>query len=146
MTRVNLYIPPAHLCDQHLIAEVHELPRLWSARLVSAPPAQFTLGKGHVLFCREYLKTMGIRYELLTGEMAYRGFNVTHPDAPLDCFAGKVLRVSGDEVARVIDLLRDRIRERLASMKRAPTWTRRERPSWTLPNYIPPKPITLSEI
>jgi len=58
MTRINLAIQPKQLTDQHLLAELRELPRIFTAvknRIASGKsfndiPKNFTLGTGHVKF------------------------------------------------------------------------------------------------
>lgn len=58
MTRINLGIPPKNLTDQHLKAELRELPRIFTAvkkRIDDGVkfddiPKEFTLGTGHMKF------------------------------------------------------------------------------------------------
>lgn len=58
MTRINSAIQPKFLTDQHLLAELRELPRIFTAvmnRVASGKnfddiPKSFTLGSGHVKF------------------------------------------------------------------------------------------------
>lgn len=82
MTRINL-VPPKELCDQHLIAELHELPRIPNGLLsghlkTSYPetPDSFTLGEGHVKFFVNKLTYLYSRYVLLLEEAHQRGFKV----------------------------------------------------------------------
>lgn len=54
MTRINL-VPPAELCDQHLLAEHRELTRIPNAVAkgkyhLKGQPAEYKLGEGHVRF------------------------------------------------------------------------------------------------
>ena len=77
MTRINANIPPSHLCDQHLLAEHREIIRVRHVQSSkSKAPAQFTLGKGHVLFFKDKLGFIFYRYKLLYAECKRRGFNV----------------------------------------------------------------------
>ena len=54
MTRINSAIDPKNLTDQHLIAELRELPRIFTAvnkriekgKLFDDIPEKFTLGTG----------------------------------------------------------------------------------------------------
>ena len=54
MTRINL-VPPAELCDQHLLAEHRELTRIPNAVAkgkyhLKGQPTEYKLGEGHVRF------------------------------------------------------------------------------------------------
>jgi len=126
MTRVNLGIDPAELCDQHLIAEVHELPRVFayteSPRLVDGP---FRLGPGHVLWCARYPGTLADRYRALVEEMRFRGFAVSRPEP-----RGDGARADADAVALARTILVPRLCEKMAGMKREPRWSCRSPPSW----------------
>ena len=94
MTRINSAIPPAKLCDQHLVAEYRELPRIstlaW-ARSVSTgkktqAPTEFTLGRGHMAFFTDKGGFCSERFGRLVAEMEARGFKPAfktyrpHPD------------------------------------------------------------------
>lgn len=88
MTRINLNNPEV-LADQHLLAELRELPRIFS--LVGKNgvkpeciPEKFKLGKGHVNFFRDKLKFLFERYLLLHTEAILRGFNLNH--TPLELY------------------------------------------------------------
>ncbi|MFW6026575.1 MAG: pyrimidine dimer DNA glycosylase/endonuclease V [Candidatus Woesearchaeota archaeon] len=79
MTRINL-VPPEELSDQHLLAEMRELPRVFThvrkhGLKVNKISEEFTLGKGHVLFFTNKLKFLMERYFLLVNEWENRGFN-----------------------------------------------------------------------
>lgn len=84
MTRINLP-SPSLLADQHLLAEVRELPRVfalaraWSARGKDTriPPA-FTLGEGHVAFFypADRQAYCAARLRVLRAECARRGFKL----------------------------------------------------------------------
>jgi len=84
MTRINSAIPPADLCDQHLVAEYRELPRIsglaWkratsTGKKVQAP-LEFTLGQGHMAFFVDKGGFCAFRFGLLVNEMEARGFHV----------------------------------------------------------------------
>ena len=87
MTRINAGVPPSALCDQHLIAEYRELPRVRSLALKyaqhplhvlhSRQPNKFKLGTGHVLFFVDKGAYLQQRWSLICNEMRSRGFNVS---------------------------------------------------------------------
>lgn len=129
MTRINCGIRASELCDQHLLAEYRELPRLFGARLVSKPPAHFTLGKGHVLWCAQYPRTMADRFDALVTELDYRGFRIQYRAAPVEARTS-LLRAPPSELTRARPILIERITTRLATAKREPRWTRRDPPDW----------------
>ena len=128
MTRINLGILPVELCDQHLIAEYRELPRLFNFKTTNPNiPKHFKLGSGHVLWCASYLGTMKERQKLIVNELLRRNVNITFIDVPDitgdDKFCGKVEHT----IAR--GLIKNRINERLKTMKRK-TWTKSKKPKW----------------
>lgn len=128
MTRINIGIRADELCDKHLLAEYRELPRLWNQRLVSKPPAHFTLGAGHVLWCAQYPRTLAEQFSALVAEMLHRGWSPSFLSPPAHASASS-MRAPEREIARARPLLQARIRERLETMPSA-TWTRRKRPAW----------------
>ena len=81
MTRVNL-VSPDVLWDEHLIAELREIPRIpnavFSGKIKSQPPSEFKLGQGHVLFFTDKLVWLKKRYNELYLESLKRGFNVIY--------------------------------------------------------------------
>ncbi len=92
MTRINL-VPPAELCDQHLLAEHRELTRIPNAVAkgkfsLKGQPEDYKLGEGHVRFFFNKLAFLKQRYNLLHEECLARGFNVQYfwteelPDDP----------------------------------------------------------------
>lgn len=119
MTRINLGIPPAQLTNKHLIAEHRELKRIPNAVAkgkynLKNVPSQFTLGKGHVSFFYDKLGYLKDRYVDLYNECLVRGFNVQNYEAswdgvPQDLMNGYI------PTARDIELIRERIAERLAN-------------------------------
>ena len=77
MVRINI-INPAHLSDQHLIAEYNEILILL-AYFKKYPslndiPREYVLGKGHMKFFRDKLVYIKKRHDLIKSEMKRRGF------------------------------------------------------------------------
>lgn len=82
MTRINL-VPPAELCDQHLLAEHRELTRIPNAVAkgkfsLKGQPEDYKLGEGHVRFFFNKLTFLKKRYDSLHEECLARGFNVQY--------------------------------------------------------------------
>lgn len=91
MTRINL-VDPKDLIRQHLIAEYHELPRIFglvyaqqkkgkTPKDITIPPT-YRLGTGHMTFFYDKLKFLEERFKLLVEEMGRRGFNAAHTSIP----------------------------------------------------------------
>jgi len=122
MTRINVGVAPSELCDQHLVAEYRELPRVfaYSERVVPGP---FRLGKGHVLWCSQYPGTMAARYRRLVAEMTHRGFTVNYPEPQ-----GRGAFAPPDAVLAARPIVIERITSKLRGM--APRWTHRHPPPW----------------
>ena len=85
MTRINV-IPPKLLTDSWLLAEYREMPRISNLAKYVVHPAEYTLGKGHVVFFYNkglYLKQ---RFDDILQELVKRGYNCKfdsyrlHPD------------------------------------------------------------------
>jgi hypothetical protein len=86
MTRINAHIMPEDLCDEHLLAEYHEILRIndWASyraakqgrAMLNSIQKTFTLGKGHVTFFYDKLKFIHLRFEDLKKELLRRGVNV----------------------------------------------------------------------
>lgn len=78
MTRINL-IPVEELTDKHLIAEKHEITRVFALAKNSKPnvtiPDTYRMGKGHVTFFYNKIKFVIERYESLCDEVRRRDFN-----------------------------------------------------------------------
>ena len=80
MTRINSAISPKNLIDQHLIAELRELPRIFTAvreRIekeigFNDIPKEFCLGSGHVKFFYNKYKFLFDRYSHLRFEYLLR--------------------------------------------------------------------------
>ena len=86
MTRINLSIEPWELCDQHLLAEYKELPRVQTllmkklekqsiGDILKEIPKDFTLGKGHVKFFLSTQRYLYLRFHELKAELLKRGVN-----------------------------------------------------------------------
>ncbi len=82
MTRINL-IPVENLHKKHLVAETHEITRVFG--LASKAqfdiikrrrklPETFRMSEGHVLFFYDKLAFIANRYEQLSDEMRRRGY------------------------------------------------------------------------
>jgi deoxyribonuclease (pyrimidine dimer) len=85
MTRINC-VPPVTLCQQHLVAEYRELPRIFGyvKRAVTRGetpdddrnPRSYVLGKGHVRFFYPRLGYLIRRQNSIVSEMKRRGITV----------------------------------------------------------------------
>lgn len=138
MTRINIGIPAVELCDEHLVVEYRELPRMRSfvvQRLrcfvgTGPRPEEPTLDFGHMCYFIPYGKWLRARFESLVAEMVYRGFQPTFiwREYPVQ-FTVLDLPPGHEDIGR--PLLRARILCRLAGM-RSPRWTNRTPPSWAV--------------
>lgn len=143
MTRINLGVDPEELCDQHLIAEHHELPRMWPFAWGRAEkyggggprPDKFTLGTGHMAFFLPYGPYLEFRLQVLREEMRARGFAVGRETYGRYPFRGHMAR---EHMAYARPLLIARIADRLTTAKRVPRWTLRDVPSWALLAFYSP--------
>ncbi len=128
MTRVNGHIQPEHLCDEHLLAEYHEILRIndWAAYrarkqgldLLNNIQKTFTLGKGHVTFFYDKLKYIHLRFENLKGELLRRNVNVkvVYESGVIEEFPWLYNDWPYD--VRANEILVDRILERASNMKK----------------------------
>lgn len=79
--RANVGIDPVYLLDSHLVAESVELTmvpgilRRNNMQMASPVPAQFKLGKGHMLFFTNKLEYLRRRLEAVNAEMIRREFS-----------------------------------------------------------------------
>lgn len=117
MTRINCGIPPAELCDKHLIAEHREIKRIPNCinkgrYSLSGQPKTFTLGTGHVKFFYDKMGYLYKRYVSLYDECKRRGFNVTDYK---ECWKGIPDELNKDYEPTDYDrkIIRERINERL---------------------------------
>lgn len=82
MTRINL-LKPSELHNLHLLAEIRELPRIFSyvekfGIDIKRIPKEFTLNKGHILFFSNKLKFLFERYCTLYQEAENRGYKINY--------------------------------------------------------------------
>jgi hypothetical protein len=135
MTRINPGIPPSELADCHLIAEYRELPRMvaFSKKVKRIPELDFCLGTGHMKSVVRYGAYLVDRHRELIAEMRYRGFAVNMPELTISQFSDRALWYPTQTWLWLAAMtVRPRITARLATMKRPPKWTLRERPLWSL--------------
>jgi len=130
MTRINASIQPGALCDQHLMAEYRELPRVialaknWA--ITKEPkelPKKFTLGTGHVLFFYDKMFFLHIRWINIKHELERRLYKLDDQlcmDIHLsfqDCAFKKIYGLY-NPTAECNLLLCERIKERLSEMSK----------------------------
>lgn len=135
MTRINVGVHVHELCDQHLLAELRELPRAIGRHTLSSSPEKFKLGAGHVLWCAQFQESLRQRGKLLAAEAEVRGFNslFTCVRQPYNARTW-----SRDDLLLARPLVIQRILERLTAMESAkfehhrPRWTKRSRPAWAV--------------
>lgn len=138
MTRINLGIMPQELCDQHLVAEYRELPRMFTfandrlKKYNSAGPcpSSFTLNTGHMSYFIPYGTFLSTRWKELCLEMDYRGIVVNlkwrgYPSQFMN-------DIDNSEKMKGRLHLIERIKTRISTMKRKPLWTNRFMPSWVI--------------
>lgn len=82
MTRINT-VEPSLLTDQHLLAEIRELPRGISyieqcllKKIKPSVPSEYTLGQGHVKFFYDKAGYLVDRQEKLLSEWRKRGYSI----------------------------------------------------------------------
>lgn len=130
MTRINL-VPPEELHRKHLVAEYHELPRIFSyVRMQLAKgvdpatikaPAEYTLGTGHMKFFYTRLGFLLERQAALILEMHARKMKVNFDN--LKGLAEGMpdhLMGSYEPTPEALALNRQRLAERLAEMAAKP--------------------------
>lgn len=96
MTRINC-IPPSELCQQHLVAEYRELPRIFGAVQKAVlrgespddgrNPQEYRLGTGHVRFFYPRLGYLIKRQTDIVNEMKRRGITVNFEAPTRDKFS-----------------------------------------------------------
>lgn len=85
MVRINL-INTERLMDQHLVAEYNEIQMLFGyinkyPHIVSYKmPAEYTLGRGHIMFFKDKCKYLLKRLFIVRAEMWERGFETADID------------------------------------------------------------------
>jgi len=138
MTRINAGISPKDLCDQHLLAEWRELPRIrhlsWKYSLHPdrlSRHKNFKLGAGHMLFFADKGLYLAERHRCISDEMIDRSM---HPSPALLITPSAfpmIMRHNWKPTARDRQIVMERIRDRLTNMKN-PRWTKRKRPTWSM--------------
>jgi hypothetical protein len=128
MTRINAHIPPAKLCDQHLVAEYREILRTNALAIKRARKEgksmlkniqqSFTLGGGHVTFFYDKLLYIHLRFNALRGEMINRGMNATIEWSLNELDEFKWLYNDWPEDPTANQLIIERILERARTMKK----------------------------
>lgn len=121
MTRINV-VQPSELTNKHLVAEVHEITRIFSlARKAQYEihkkkiPNEYTLGTGHCLFFFDKLKYITERYNSLCTEMTRRGYACNRVEqAELERGIDRSLFWNYNVTDAALALNRARISERLA--------------------------------
>lgn len=121
MTRINANIPPAELCDAHLLAEHREITRvpntIRSGRaIIKNIPKKFTLNTGHVKFFYDKVGFIKNRYEILYEECIARGFNIEPKHSSFDDIPPQLMN-DWQATPQDNQIIRDRINERLSGMK-----------------------------
>jgi len=88
--RCNVGINPQYLVDQHLLAEMMEIPmvvgslRYWNFEIKSKVPEKFDLGSGHMNFLKTKLVYLSRRHSAVSKEIERRGFKNTKSRIILD--------------------------------------------------------------
>ena len=145
MTRINV-VAPRDLCDQHLLAEYRELPRVFGAawhfldsamyreRGITTLPKHYTMGTGHVKFFYSRLGYCFLRHKSLVCEATKRGFNVTGINLDPDVLRKFPLEMRRDyaPTEEALRINRERIDERLSTMRNARWTAPAERPDCVL--------------
>lgn len=130
MTRINL-VPPEELHNKHLVAEYHELPRIFSyvkmqlkkgvdpAKMKA--PSEYTLGTGHMKFFYTRLGFLLERQADLILEMTRRKMKVKF-DTLTGLADGIPEHLLGNysPTPEALALNRERIAQRLAEMEAKP--------------------------
>lgn len=127
VTRINV-VPVEELSDQHLIAEYHELPRVFSRDINTLDaPEDYCLGKGHVKWAASHRIFVGHRYLEIVGEMRYRGFSTAGIIRNIMRYGNLTDYFVCD---KDIELNRERVREKYKKKPDWYRWTKREKPNW----------------
>lgn len=127
MTRINT-VQPQELIGKHLIAELHEMTRIYALvrkaqdrginqhnyKYMLKQPSEYTLGTGHVKFFYSRLGYVTKRYYELNDEAKQRGYNV-NPISEQDLIKGIDKWWFGDYTPTEVSIKinRQRIAERL---------------------------------
>lgn len=134
MTRINSAIYPKSLTDQHLLAELRELPRIFTAvnkRIEKGKgfkdiPEKFTLGVGHVKFFYNKLYFLNFRFQDLMIEYKNRyDKSWKYNKLAIDCYtkaSESFLFEDHQPAQEEKDLLIDRISTRIIESKQIPRY------------------------
>lgn len=136
MTRINSAMPPAKLTDQHLLAELRELPRIFTLvkkridqrKKFNDIPEEFTLNTGHVKFFYNKLDFLHNRHMMLRAEYSKR-FLKNYPIKVSEYIKGyeeKITRLYLYQEYRSTEkerlLLEERISKRILESKQIPKY------------------------
>lgn len=116
--RCNCGINPKNLTDEHLFAESRELKMLPSLfkrvgnKSMNKVPAEFTLGKGHMLFFLYKWRYTYTRYCNCIEELKKRGFNIKDERRRWDIYKG-TYREAFFSNGKEADIVKQRISERI---------------------------------
>lgn len=125
MTRINL-IDPVYICDQQLLAEERELPRIpnnvnkGKVKFENIPE-NYVLGTGHVKFFYDKLLFLYERYDDIYDECIFRGFSVEWK-FPTNIQNNGFWTPSGKEIIKNVK----RMEKRIDEMKREPTYYKQQ--------------------
>lgn len=97
-------------------------------------PIKPTLGTGHMAYFLPYGGFLEQRFRELVQEGLRRGFNLKYTSWT---YPGPKNTPHPDAIKAGRTILMERIRERLLTMKRTPTWTKSVRPEWLNPWLYP---------
>lgn len=127
MTRINSAIHPSTLSDQHLIAELRELPRIFTAvkkrNINKIPfddiPPVFKLGNGHVKFFYNKTNFLLKRHNSLREEYKKRFNKIWQYIPDFDYIENQ-----NDYIPTIqeFNLLKERISERILNSKQIPRY------------------------
>ena len=129
MTRINSAINPKNLTDQHLIAELRELPRIFTVvnkrieqgKSFDDIPKEFTLGTGHVKFFYDKCGFLAERHILLRCEYQMRFNKEYNFDPNKICIPNKLFK-GYKPTTKEKEVLIDRISTRLWESKQFPRY------------------------
>lgn len=127
MTRINT-VEPRELTRQHLLAEIRELPRVFTMvknwrssgvnyynfKRLKKQPTEYTLGTGHMCHFADKLGWLAKRYEALCNEWRSRGYRIQQVSYE-DLVEGLDSKFLGDYTVttEALRINRERIKERL---------------------------------
>lgn len=128
MTRINV-ISAQELTRQHLIAEIRELPRIFTLvknwrnngvnyynfKRIKKQPEVYTLGTGHMVFFADKLGYLLDRYDALCNEWRDRGYLINQVDnAALIAGIDKAYIKGYEPTKEALQINRQRIADRIS--------------------------------